>query len=70
MNRKEQMRSMLATLSQDVAVTKLPPGKAEGADDLAHWAHRRATGKSGVPTELSLRRANRDRHAAADHPAT
>jgi hypothetical protein len=30
-------------------VVKLPPGSAEGANDLATWAHRRATGRSGVP---------------------
>lgn len=31
-----------------VQITKLPPGKAIGADDLQQWAFRRAEGKSGV----------------------
>src|SRR5262245_9775237 len=52
---KEEMREMLAKLDRSqVTVTKLPSGQAEGADDLANWAHRRATGRSGVPTEVKL----------------
>ena len=31
----------------NVPITKLPPGKALGADDLANWAVRRAGGRSG-----------------------
>ena len=31
----------------NVPITKLPPGKAHGADDLTNWALRRAAGKSG-----------------------
>src|SRR5260370_41034821 len=30
-------------------ITKLPPGKAIGADDLQIWARRRNGGLSGVP---------------------
>jgi len=33
----------------DVKITKLPPGKALGADDLRRWAHQRLRGRSGVP---------------------
>ncbi len=29
-------------------ITKLPPGKALGADDLHEWASRRAVGQAGV----------------------
>ena len=29
-------------------ITKLPPGKAYGADDLRKWSDNRATGRSGV----------------------
>ena len=32
-----------------VEITKCPPGKAKGADDLKTWGHRRAAGQSGVP---------------------
>jgi len=31
----------------NVPITKLPPGKALGADDLTTWALRRAGGRSG-----------------------
>ncbi len=31
-----------------MAFTKLPPGKALGADDLRQWAQRRNAGQSGV----------------------
>lgn len=34
----------------NVPITKLPPGKALGADDLTKWAHRRAIGSSGTGT--------------------
>ena len=29
-------------------ITKLPPGQAQGAGDLAKWAYNRAVGRSGV----------------------
>jgi hypothetical protein len=32
-----------------IKITKLPPGKAIGADDLQRWAHQRLRGRSGVP---------------------
>ena len=32
----------------DVPITKLPPGKAYGADDLQRWAHRRTAGQAGT----------------------
>lgn len=35
----------------DFPITKLPPGKAFGADDLTRWSHRRALGRSGMGTE-------------------
>lgn len=35
----------------NVEITKLPPGKAFGADDLTRWAHRRSLGRSGIGTE-------------------
>lgn len=35
----------------DAPITKLPPGKAFGADDLTRWAHRRTLGRSGTGTE-------------------
>lgn len=35
----------------DVPITKLPAGKAIGADDLARWAHRRTLGRSGTGKE-------------------
>jgi hypothetical protein len=28
-------------------ITKLPPGKAFGADDLTRWSHKRASGGAG-----------------------
>jgi ribosomal protein L40E len=31
-----------------IPITKLPPGKAYGADDLTKWAHNRARGLSGA----------------------
>jgi hypothetical protein len=31
-----------------VTITKLPPGKARGADDLQRWGTRRLAGRSGV----------------------
>lgn len=31
-----------------VEIKKLPPGKAQGADDLHYWAKRRLGGKCGV----------------------
>jgi hypothetical protein len=34
-----------------VKITKLPPGKAIGADDLQIWARRRNAGLSGVPDD-------------------
>jgi hypothetical protein len=36
-------------------ITKLPPGKALGADDLQNWSRRRIVGKSGV-SEISERK--------------
>lgn len=38
-----------AAFRQWSGATKLPPGNAEGADDLRAWGHRRAAGRSGVP---------------------
>jgi hypothetical protein len=35
----------------DGTIKKLPPGKAEGADDLQGWGRRRAAGRSGVKGE-------------------
>ena len=32
---------------ENVPITKLPPGKALGADDLTNWALRRSAGRSG-----------------------
>jgi hypothetical protein len=32
-------------------ITKLPPGKAIGADDLQCWSRQRNGGRSGVPDE-------------------
>jgi hypothetical protein len=34
-----------------VKITKLPPGKAKGADDLQRWSRQRTAGRSGVPDE-------------------
>jgi hypothetical protein len=34
-----------------VKITKLPPGKAMGADDLQIWARQRNGGLSGVPDD-------------------
>jgi hypothetical protein len=31
-----------------VKITKLPPGKAMGADDLQRWSRQRNAGRSGV----------------------
>jgi hypothetical protein len=47
---------MTDTTDDGVPVTRCPPGKAFGADDLRTWAHQRAKGGSGVPT---LRKAER-----------
>jgi len=41
----------------NVPITKLPPGKAFGADDLTNWALRRAAGKSGDDTSYRQRAA-------------
>src|SRR5262245_56977058 len=53
---KERMREAVANLiaASQAKIVKLPAGKALGADDLTTWAHRRATGRSGVPTEKKL----------------
>jgi hypothetical protein len=32
----------------NVPITKLPPGRALGADDMTNWSHRRSGGRSGV----------------------
>jgi len=32
---------------EGIPITKLPPGKALGADDLTNWAHRRSKGQFG-----------------------
>ncbi len=34
-----------------VKITKLPPGKAIGADDLQGWSRQRNAGRSGVPDD-------------------
>jgi hypothetical protein len=53
---KDRMRNKLAALvaQASVEVTKLPPGKAQGADDLMNWSRRRAVGRSGVITEVKV----------------
>jgi hypothetical protein len=48
--------------AQGVKITKCPPGKALGADDLTTWAQRRATGKVGVPTPRKEEKKWRKRH--------
>lgn len=35
----------------DFPITKLPPGRAHGAGDLARWSQNRAVGASGVSSE-------------------
>jgi hypothetical protein len=35
-------------MSDDVKVTKCPPGEATGARDLQNWSRQRAIGQSGV----------------------
>ena len=35
-------------MSDEVKVTVLPPGRAEGCDDLRQWGSRRLVGKAGV----------------------
>jgi len=42
------VRAMTDGETSNIKVTKLPPGKAYGADDLRNWASRRAAGRSGV----------------------
>jgi hypothetical protein len=37
------------SMSDDVPITRLPPGEAFGARDLQRWSHRRAFGRAGVP---------------------
>jgi len=37
-----------------VKITKLPPGKAIGADDLQQWSRQRNAGRSGVPDDRLL----------------
>lgn len=34
-----------------IKITKLPPGKAIGADDLQQWSRQRNAGRSGVPDD-------------------
>ncbi len=61
-------------MSDDKVVVKvLPPGTAEGADDLTRWAFRRRAGKSGVPekrddklAQFWLAQEERRRQKAAD----
>lgn len=37
-----------------VKITKLPPGKAIGADDLQRWSRQRNAGRSGAPDDWLL----------------
>ena len=43
-----------------IPITKLPPGKAKGVNDMKVWAQRRNVGFSGVP-ERKKRRTRRCR---------
>jgi hypothetical protein len=40
----------------NVKITKLPPGKAYGADDLTNWSGRRLGGKFGVYDRKEIRK--------------
>ncbi len=52
-----------------VKITKFPPGKAEGADDLRRWGFNRLLGGSGVKGgELRSRPDMADRWLSASAP--
>jgi hypothetical protein len=40
----------------EVKVTRLPPGKAIGCDDLQRWGKQRLLGRSGVPKSKAERK--------------
>lgn len=43
----EKMKKSEPVDISGIKITKLPPGKAFGADDLTKWSHNRAVGASG-----------------------
>lgn len=49
-----------------VEITKCPPGYAQGAGDLAEWAHRRAVGKSGVAPPRKIKTKRKRKRSAFD----
>jgi hypothetical protein len=52
-------------MSDEVKVTKLPPGEALGARDLQVWGHRRTVGKAGLPPTREQRNQIKQRQQAA-----
>lgn len=52
-----------------VRITKCPPGKALGADDLQRWAHQRLRGRSGVPLTRKEKKLAAARSEAEDATA-
>jgi hypothetical protein len=52
-----------------IKIKKLPAGKAEGADDLANWAHRRLAGRSGMRLTRKERKVAAARTDAEDATA-
>jgi hypothetical protein len=48
-------------------VTKLPPGKAQGADDLTKWSGRRLAGRSGVPDKTKRKTKAKRRTQSGHH---
>jgi hypothetical protein len=53
-------------IGNEVKVTVLPPGEAEGARDMQHWSFRRMRGKSGLPMSRKERRKRKPKLDPAD----
>jgi hypothetical protein len=45
--------------NDEVEITVLPPGRAQGCDDLRQWGKRRLVGKSGVWDKKDRKKKNK-----------